>query len=394
MNVRKVLSALLTSALLCIISVSADAQARVGSIIGDQKFTVEIRPAWNMPSNGYYNGHNSTGKVISGCSSVHCKYSFMFSPESRLGKLYPTAYQGIGLGAYTFFSHYETGTPIAVYLFQGARLFDLTPSLSLDYEWNLGLSAGWKRNEAVGSSCNILINVGLPFTWKSGTDWEFHVTPNYTHFSNGDTTFPNGGANTFGCRLGVSRNFGYTERKTPGKALIGAEEWLKDKKFEERCSYDITLYGGWRADRIIYGYQFQIIDRRFPLGGMTFNPLYKLNRYFSIGPSVDIMFDRSADIIPIGTEDKRELTGYNLPDVWKQTALGLSARGEITMSFYTVNIGIGYNAIAGGNDLKGLYSTYNLKAFVSEKTFINIGYRLSALQFTHNLMLGFGFKLN
>ena len=383
----------LLSAALCISSGVTYARDTTDTAVTGRRFSVELRPTWNMPSNGFYNGHNSTGKVIACCSSFHLKYGFTLSPESRDGKLYPGAYQGIGLGAYTFFSHYETGTPLALYLFQGSRLFDLSPSLSLDYEWNLGLSAGWRRNEVVGSSLNILINVGLPLTWSPSKDWEFHLTPDYTHFSNGDTTFPNGGANTFGCRIGITRNFGNNEIKAAGSALIGTEEDLKELDFFERLSYDMTFYGGWRADRIIHGYSLVILNRHFALGGMTFNPLYKLNRYFSVGPSIDAMFDRSADIIPICSEDDSELLGYTLPEAWRQTSLGISARGEVKMPIYSINIGVGYNFAGFSSDLKGLYTTYNLKTFISDRIFLNIGYRLSSNQYTHNLMLGFGMKI-
>ena len=381
------------SVTLCISSGVTYARDTTDTTVAGHRVSVELRPTWNMPSNGFYNGYNSTGKVIDCCSSFHLKYSFIFSPDSRAGKLFPNAYQGVGVGAYTFFSHHETGTPIAVYLFQGSRLFNLSPSISMDYEWNLGLSAGWRRNEVVGSSMNILINVGLPFTWQSDKDWEIHLTPDYTHFSNGDTTFPNGGANTFGCRIGATRKFGSHSPKAAGRSLIAAENELKERSFLERCTYDLTFYGGWRADRIINGYSLEIIDRHFPLGGITFNPLYRLNRYFSLGPSIDAMFDRSADIIPIVSEDDKKLSGYTLPDAWKQTAIGISARAELTMPVYSINIGIGYNVAGFSQELRTLYTTYNLKAFVSDRAFLNIGYRLSSLQYTHNLMLGFGIKI-
>ena len=105
------------------------------------------------------------------------------------------------------------------------------------------------------------------------------------------------------------------------------------------------------------------------------------------------MFDRSADIIPIISEDDRKISGYTLPDAWEQTAMGISARAELTMPVYSVNIGIGYNFAGFSQELRSLYTTYNLKAFITETFFLNIGYRLSSLQYTHNLMLGFGTKI-
>lgn len=58
----------------------------------------------------------------------------------------------------TFGDKKQLGDPISFYVFQGARLPGLI-RLSLNYEWNFGLSAGWKPydndynsyNGAVGS---------------------------------------------------------------------------------------------------------------------------------------------------------------------------------------------------------------------------------------------------
>lgn len=45
---------------------------------------------------------------------------------------------------YNFGGSRQLGNPVAFYLFQGARISSLAPWLSLHYEWNFGLSAGWK----------------------------------------------------------------------------------------------------------------------------------------------------------------------------------------------------------------------------------------------------------
>lgn len=75
----------------------------------------------------------------------HVKYGFKFSPDSKLGRLYPHAIQGIGIGYNTFFNTEEIGNPIAVYVFQTSRIASVTPRLSFDYEWNFGASFGWKK---------------------------------------------------------------------------------------------------------------------------------------------------------------------------------------------------------------------------------------------------------
>jgi len=349
------------------------------------RITAEIRPAYNLPTHGFYKGYNEFGQAVPMAGSAHLKYSFGLNPDSTIGRLYPTAYQGIGMAWQTFFNHKATGTPVLLYIFQGSRIADLGRKLSLDYEWNLGLSYGWRRNEVVGSECNIYINVGLPLTWHISPEWDLSFGPEYTHFSNGDTAFPNGGANTFGFRLGITNLFNAsTVEKAPGRKLIGKEQELKTRKASERISYDINIYGAWRADRQIDGSHITILNKAFPTGGISINPLYRLNRYFSVGAAADLMIDKSADL---------DMEGNSPSAFYRQTALGISFRGELTMPFFSINIGAGYNVLSGADDLRGFFTAYNLKTFISDFLFLNIGYRLSSVLYSHNLMFGIGIRL-
>ena len=345
------------------------------------RITAEIRPSYNIPTHYFYRGGNPSGKAIGPSGSLHLKYSFSV----------PGTYQGVGLSVNTFFSNL-TGTPASLYVFQGARLVDLAPGLSFGYEWNLGFSYGWKPTDVVSSRGNIYINVGLPFTWKPSSEWEVQIGPEYTHFSNGDTSYPNGGANTFGFRIGASRIFGSDSSGSIGKALISKDPELNDASFKERMNYDIFLYGAWRAGRIEEGYKLHLINEPFALGGMSFNTLYRLNRYFLAGPSVDIQADRSIGLMePVVSEETGMLTGYTSPGIEKQVSCGLSLRGELEMPFFSINIGAGCNILRNG--VRRFYSTYGLKSFITKKTYLSIGYRLSAAQYTHNLMFGLGIRL-
>ena len=423
--------------LMTLTATAANAGAQIVSEIGDyeivethkviHRVTAEVRPVLNMLTHGFYRGYNDMKKAVPYAASAHLKYSFSLSPKSRLGQLYPTAYQGVGVAVHSFFNHDLTGTPVIMYLFQGSRLADLSPNISFDYEWNLGASYGWKVNEVVGSRWNIYINVGLPFTWHVNPKCDISFGPEYTHFSNGDTTFPNGGANTVGLRLGVTwkdttngstissksagtgmdmanhregshtTNNSLDTMKAPGRLLIQREPELQKQRAAKRMSYDLFIYGAWRADRYIHEGKLQIINEPHAVAGITFNPLYRLNRYFSVGPGMDIMMDRSADLGVLAktltntnpTENTQKAT---LP-LTDQTACGVSAKAELTMPYFSINLGAGYNILTKANDLKGFYTTYNLKAFLSQKLFLTMGYRLGSVNYAHNLMFGVGVRL-
>ena len=344
------------------------------------RISAEARPTYNIPTHGFYRGYNDKNQAIPSAGAIHLKYGFSLNQESRMGSLYPTAYQGIGIGVQSFYHHTMTGTPILLYIYQGSRIADISDKVSIGYEWNLGASYGWKINEVISSLWNIYINVGIPFTWHISPMWEIFLGPEFTHFSNGDTSFPNGGANTVGCRIGLTAKIHeQKDIKSPGKAFFIKENITEKNTLRERISYDLTIYGAWRADRTTDEKGLKIINKAFPIAGLTFNPLYSCNRYFSVGPAIDIMYDSSATHNPS-------------PQFINQTAGGISARGELLMPFISINLGVGYG-FSHNERLKGFYTTYNLKLFISKKLYLNIGYRLSSQQYRHNLMFGMGIRL-
>ncbi len=130
---------------------------------------VEGRPEYIFPTSSFLKGENAEGRIIRGAFSTHVKYLFRYCPGSIDERIYGDVYQGVGLGFYNFGESRQLGNPVAFYLFQGARISSLAPWLSLYYEWNFGLSAGWKPydsyynsyNTMIGSKVNAYINANF-----------------------------------------------------------------------------------------------------------------------------------------------------------------------------------------------------------------------------------------
>lgn len=342
-----------------------------------------VSAGYNLPSHGYYNGYNPLDKPLRANSSLHLKYSFGFQPGTRLGDLYPNVTQGIGVSGCTFYSHELMGTPVFAYIFQNAQLFQLEPDLSLDYFWELGGSYGWKQTALIATRANIYINVGLMFNWDMSEHWSLNFGPEFSHCSNGDTKYPNGGANLFNLKVGV------TGHVVPQSSAV-------DKKvmseYDKRIYYDLVLFGGWRAGKVT-GRKSYVINDKFPFFGINFMPLYRIDRHFSAGASLDLLADRSANIYDVVYDRETKIVlSYSVPSMYQQIAAGLTIRGEITMPIFTVGVGFGGFVIPAGNSLKGFYSTFSLKTFVTDSAFLNISYRLSAQNFTHNMMYGLGWR--
>lgn len=374
----------------------SDAEARDTSSFRNLTHSIEanVRPAFIIPTHTLYVRHNSTGERLLYSGSAHLQYSFAFSPESRYGKLFPDTYQGIGVGSYTFFCQEDIGSPVALYLFQNGRVARLAKNLSLNYEWNLGLSFGWHPNIAISSRINAYINVGAQLKWRINPHWSLLVGPEYTHFSNGDTMYPNGGANTVGLRVGAKADITPLKQQDTRADIVEHEKELRTAPFKDRITYDIMAYGAWRADRMPKGKEMFIINKPFPLAGLNFNPQFHFTRNLSAGAALDLVYDSSANIYgQVEDEETGEVISFQHPPLRNQIAAGLSLRAELTMPIFSVNVGGGWNFIRSGEDMQPFYAIFNLKTFVSQRLFLLIGYRLSTLQYTHNLMFGLGFRI-
>ena len=165
---------------------------------------MEVRPAYIIPTNRFLKGENNQSKALRGGLSAHLRYAFKFSLSSYVDRIYGGPYQGIGLAYYTFGNQKEIGNPATVYLLQGGSLARFDPRLALNYEWNFGLSSGWHpydpdinpNNVIIGSKINAYLNTNLYLNWELSSRVDLTSGITLTHFSNGNTRFPNAGLNT------------------------------------------------------------------------------------------------------------------------------------------------------------------------------------------------------
>ena len=347
-----------------------------------------LRSSYILPTNGYFARFNPTGMPIEQSTSAHLEYTFRFPGDSRIGRLYHS-YQGIGVGMHSFGSHEHIGTPLSLYAVQGATLASIGSWASFDYRWNLGLSYGWNNQDSklTATKANVYLGIGLFMSVYAGRHFKFSIGPEYAHYSNGDTKFPNCGTNTVGLRASLSGRFG-NEDKAPYPDRVFRKE--SDGDFARGMTYDLILHGAWRAERITQGHQIYYINDEFPVYNLTFNPLYHFNRYIALGSSLDLIYDTSANLITY-IED-RELIGFDYPQWWKQAAAGVSLKTELRMAFIAINAGAGYSFCIEDSDLSGIYSIFGMKLFMSDHMYLNLGYRLNSKVYTHSLSFGLGWR--
>lgn len=354
---------------------------------------VDARPTYIFPTNSFLRGENMTMTPIRKSISAHLKYSFQYFPNSYTDRIYRGAYQGIGLGYYSFEHHDELGNPLAIYLFQGARIARFNPRLSLNYEWNFGVSFGWEPhsdynyyNKVIGSKVNAYINANFYFNYILSRQVDLVAGADLTHFSNGNTRFPNAGLNTVGLRVGLVYNFNRN-----GDFLSKPSFQPPVPRFPRHISYDAVVFGSWRRKGVYIDETSQVAaPGAFAVAGFCFNPMYNFGYNFRAGVSLDGVYDESANIYT----DKYDSDRFYRPPLSYQMALGLSARAEYVMPYFSVNIGVGGNIIHRGGDLKGLYQVLALKIEVTRSSFIHIGYNLQNFHTPNYLMLGIGYRFH
>lgn len=329
---------------------------------------------------------------------VHFKYAFSFR-NPKIRNYYPGGYQGIGLGLINFGaleprgmskSHAGIGYPVSLYIFQGGPVWRISRKLNLNYEWNFGAAFGWKTyspenykfNLRVGSRVNAYLNIGFNLEYAATSSISLFAGIAVSHYSNGNTSWPNPGVNTMGIRMGLSWYLNGEHLSYP--------EAVADTLPKRRLKYDISLWGASRKRVYRGGEEPVLLPGHYGCAGISFSPMYQLKPHWRIGGALDIQWDGSSDKKSryIGEGSKGEPL-FRDPDFLRQMSWGISAHAELVMPIFAVNVGIGCNIVAPWEN-RGTYQNITLKTYLCKEFFLNVGYQLRNFYQQSSLMLGVG----
>lgn len=357
----------------------------------------DVIPSTILHTNQYLRGDNNERRTMNHAFGTQLKYAFQPPQASMQNMIYKDGYQGIGVAYHNF--NPQLGNPFSAFIFQGARIKKFAPTLSFNYEWNFGLTFGWNpyhettnpHNKVIGSKVTAYIDADFYLKWQLSNQVDVNAGISFTHFSNGNTTIPNAGLNILGARVSLAY---YLNRQTQEAV------WQREiPRFNKHISYDLMLYGAWRKQGIILNDKEVALPHRYGVAGFNFTALYNLNHWFNAGLSLDGVYDSSANlyiddyIVAAGTA-YNDLDHIASPPTVKQMALGVSARAEFVMPYFTINTGMGRNIINAKGDLRGWYQTLTLKINMPYNLFLNIGYSLYDFKTPNHLMLGIGYHFN
>lgn len=340
-----------------------------------------------LHTNEYLKGGNEEGRTMNHSFVAKLKYAFMKPQNTVEAHIYKGAYQGIGVAWHEF--NPQLSNPVSAFIFQGARIATLASRLSLNYEWNLGVTCGWKPydkltnpdNKVIGSRVTAFINTDFYLNWQISREFDLNAGVSLTHFSNGNTKIPNSGLNVAGAKVELAYYFNRDKQPQESDKPIPV--------FNRHMSYDLVFYGAWKRMGFYGNEGPTSVPGSFAVAGFNFNPMYNINHWLNAGLSLDGVYDHSANI---RYHELRHETRY--PKTIKQMALGLSARAEFVMPYFTINLGAGHHFINAKGHLNGWYQILALKLNLTRRTFLHIGYSLNELKNPNNLMLGFGIRFN
>lgn len=349
-----------------------------------------------LHTNKYLQGNNREVRTMNHSFVTRLKYAFSPPENSEQAQIYKGVYQGLGLSYHDI--NPQLGNPVSIYLFQGATVKSLSERLSLNYEWDFGLTYGWKpydqktnpENHVIGSKTTAYIDLGLYLRWLLSHNWDLNIGATITHYSNGNTTIPNAGLNVFGIKASAAY---YINRK--GNRILPS----KVPSFNKYWGYDFTLYGAWKRKGIDTENASYMIPGTYGVFGFNLNPLYHMNHWLNLGGSLDCSYDESAGMEINPEALKGEFWSGTESDIYKaawyhRIALGVSARAEFVMPYFTINFGIGHNILNSQvSDFSGFYEILALKIGLTRQSYLHIGYSLYDFYYPNNLMLGLGLHL-
>lgn len=356
----------------------------------------DVRPAWLIPTCKYYRGDNDLNQHPFGALSGTLKAALRFAPGSEGYRNYRDTYQGLAVGYTDFFHRSLIGRPVSVYLFQGFPVKRLSPRLGLYAEWEFGASFGWHTQRypdpakpAVnGSATTARLAINLAMRYRLSSTAELVAAFDLTHFSNGNTRFPNAGTNLAGLRLGVA--------VTPGNLSIPDGTIFDSYGPQQKSwSWDLLLYGA--AHKKFYHNDEDVaipLKGAYAVAGATFGPMKEyLGGLLRAGATLDLQWDRSADMERYSADDSIKGHIYTrMPPAWRQLSVGASIHGEIVLPYFAINVGIGRNIWSPAPDQRVFYQTLALRTMITRRLFLNIGYSLRNFAHPRTLMIGLGFR--
>lgn len=315
---------------------------------------------------------------------------------------YGMPYYGVALYGADFGSRRsDLGNPVSLYLLQGAVLTKISRRLTLNYEWNLGMSMGWKpydpfdnhQNVAIGSDVNVHVGLGLYFKWYVNHWLDLHFGADLTHFSNGAQKMPNKGMNMYSGYIEASFNFNRS------KTMSEFDPSLVPPRYEKHFVSDIyaTISScGIQMDTTGTNLPSQYVDHKFKVIGLNYSLMRAANYRYRYGVGLDLVYNESG-----GASAERKLNP--LDNRWydvvyygrgkERFSVGATVKGEVVLPGYSIFANLGWQLYRGNKREKNFYQIIGVKVYLKENFFGTFGIRANHFSKAQYLFWSLGYTV-
>lgn len=350
-----------------------------------------------LPSKYLSPGNNSESPSY---SALTLKYALAAKGERWEDYAYGMPYKGVGVYLPRFSNNEALGNPFSIFIFQGGRMKQFSPTLSLNYEINLGASFNWHHYDmynrpwliAVGASTNVHIGGNWYLQWKLSQKLDLRVGAAFTHFSNGALRTPNNGINAVAALVEVAYHLQRTEDK---KVLTDGV--YTPPKFAKNKAHDLTFMLTTRTIKIdtLGTDLFSKYPRHhFKVAGVNYSYMWHNTRRLMWGPSIETVYDESVNATVTGEwcdDGRRYIEHITLGRASDRFSVGLSLRGEYAMPGYSIFTHLGYDVRHKDTRDNSLYQIYGLKVYLVNNLFATFGVRSTNLTRSRYLYLNIGY---
>lgn len=338
--------------------------------------------------------------LTTGYTAFSLKYAVSSRADRWQDYAFGLPYWGVGVYVPYFKDYY--GHPFSLFFLQGARLAQLTPAFSLNYEVNLGLSFNWTHYDyrrqpgllAIGSAVNVHLAGNLYFKWILSRRFDLRAGICFNHFSNGATRTPNHGTNAVSAFVEAAYRF------VPSAGNSGRHSPFPYPEFKRKWMHDISIQFSARTLDVDTSEQLRMNLRdkypheRFWVVGFNYSPLFRVARCFMIGPSIELIYDQSAVATVRGREDvqtHRYEEEVKLGPFGDRFSAGLSLKAELAMPGYSVFANVGYDVYTKNERDTRVYQIYGMKIHFYRNLYAAFGVRSTNLTKSKYLFLRLGY---
>lgn len=350
-----------------------------------------------FPTNDFVRGANK----IPAYSSASVRYGVMPKFDSPLDYAYGLPYWGASIYTATFHRPNDLGNPVAIDVFQGARLHQFTQRLGINYEWMLGCAFNFKpydpftnpNNVAIGSTVNVHIAGSLYLKWSFSKKVDLNVGATVTHFSNGSSTQPNNGINAVAGVVGLT--YVFNREKFLPQNYIGEQM----HNFVKRRDMDLTFTFTTRrieVDTIGTGVSSPYPAQKFKVVGLSYAYMFVPTQRLKWGFSTEFFYDESAGV----TTFAERLPGTDklydrimLGKISDRFSIGASLKGELGMPLYSIFMQMGYDIKHANTGESRFYQILGVKIPLNPSLSVIFGIRATELSRAQYLYWSAGYRL-